>query len=177
MTKEHEGQYSCWAYNEAGGTYASAYLHVTNSGSMEDGADSEDADVQTTAGSFNSTELRTKPKFTRMDKMYRVMAKPAGNMVKLKCQASGNPTPNITWTKNGKVPERQLGIIQYRQWSIMLEDVVTSDSGNYTCHVCNSEGCIEYTYLVDIIGKFGLSIFVIVLKAKRVADVLEFKGI
>lgn len=120
-------------------------------------ADSEDLDkdndVQTTVGSYNSTELKTKPRFTKPDKMRRVWVRPAGNMLKLKCPADGNPSPNITWTKYGAPPSRQIGRIKYSRWSIVLEDVVTSDSGNYTCLVCNSEGCIEYTFEVDIIGK------------------------
>lgn len=35
-----------------------------------------------------------------------------------------------------------------------IEDVVTNDSGNYTCVVCNIVGCIDYTYKVEVIGKF-----------------------
>lgn len=30
------------------------------------------------------------PRFTKLDKMHRVVAKPAGNMMRLKCPAEGN---------------------------------------------------------------------------------------
>lgn len=116
----------------------------------------KDLDVQSTAGSFKSTELRTKPKFTKMDQMHKICVKPAGNMVKLKCPAEGNPNPNITWTKDGLPPTRHLGTIRYFRWSIVLEDLVTDDAGNYTCTVCNTEGCIDFTFKVDVMGKHDL---------------------
>lgn len=66
----------------------------------------------------------------------------------------GNPLPNITWFKDGQSPiQRKLGVARYTQWAIVLEDLVTSDSGNYTCKVCNDNGCIDFTSKVEIIGK------------------------
>jgi hypothetical protein len=70
----------------------------------------------------------------------------------------GNPEPNITWTKDGLPPHRHLGSIRNGRWSLILEDLVVSDSGNYTCIVCNLCGCINFTYKVDIIGRF-ISLF------------------
>lgn len=49
--------------------------------------DTEGADGA--AGSYNSTEQPMPPRFTKMDKMHRVVAKPAGNMLRLKCPAEG----------------------------------------------------------------------------------------
>lgn len=66
---------------------------------------------------------------------------------------TGNPSPNITWTKNGAPPERHLGSVHYGRWSMMLEDLVTTDSGNYTCIVCNAYGCINFTFKIEIQGK------------------------
>lgn len=66
---------------------------------------------------------------------------------------TGNPEPNITWTKDGSAPDRNLGSIRSGRWSLILEDLVVSDSGNYTCIVCNLCGCINFTFKVDIIGK------------------------
>ncbi|KAL0269848.1 UNVERIFIED_CONTAM: hypothetical protein PYX00_007446 [Menopon gallinae] len=154
VTREDEGLYTCVADTATGTSQASAYLRVLDVtlGEVTDSEDlDKDNDVQTTVGSYNSTELKTKPRFLKPDKMRRVWVKPAGNMLKLKCPADGNPSPNITWTKYGAPPSRQIGRIKYSRWSIVLEDVVTSDSGNYTCLVCNSEGCIDYTFDVDII--------------------------
>lgn len=80
--------------------------------------------------------------------------KPVGNMIRLKCFADGNPLPNVTWTKDGKEISRRYGTVQYSRWSISFEDAVVDDSGNYTCIVCNEEGCIHYTFTIDIIGKY-----------------------
>ena len=67
---------------------------------------------------------------------------------------AGNPEPNITWTKDGATPGRLLGNVRYGRWSLILEDLVVSDSGNYSCIVCNLCGCINFTSKVDIIGMF-----------------------
>lgn len=40
-------------------------------------------------GYYNATENLTAPKFTKFENMHRVIAKPAGNMLKLKCAAEG----------------------------------------------------------------------------------------
>jgi hypothetical protein len=86
--------------------------------------------------------------------MSKIELKPAGHMLNLKCQAGGHPTPNITWYKNGSLPKRQLGEIRYQHWALILEDVVTDDTGNYTCIVCNELGCINYTYNVEVVERF-----------------------
>lgn len=104
-------------------------------------------------GTFDESKPKSKPKFVKPDDMHRVVLKPAGNLIKLKCLAEGNPIPNITWTKNEEPPERHLGAIKYNRWSIRLEDLITEDSGNYTCNVCNSLGCIAFTFKVEITGK------------------------
>lgn len=45
--------------------------------------------------------------------------------------------------------------MRYGQWSILLEELVPSDSGNYTCVVCNEQGCINHTYKVMVLGEFN----------------------
>lgn len=88
-----------------------------------------------------------------MKSMQQIIVKPAGNMAQLKCRAGGNPTPNITWLKDGKSPKRFLGEFKQNHWSLTLEDLVPEDKGNYTCIVCNEAGCINYTYKLDVVGK------------------------
>lgn len=125
---------------------------------MEDlpGEDTEGqaASLDGSAGTFNETEELRPPTFKKPEKMHKSLVKPAGNMVRLKCQGDGNPMPNITWYKDGDLPERALGGIQYSQWTMTLQDLVTSDSGSYTCKLCNQLGCIDYTFKVDIIGEY-----------------------
>lgn len=85
--------------------------------------------------------------------MLKTIVKPAGNTLNLRCKADGNPTPNITWYKDNKKPERSLGKVRYGQWSITLDDLIISDAGNYTCVVCNELECKNFTYEVDVVGK------------------------
>lgn len=61
--------------------------------------------------------------------------------------------PNITWTKDGEPIRRSMGEVKVRQWAIILEDLVTKDSGYYTCVVCNEYGCINFTTKLDVKGK------------------------
>lgn len=83
-------------------------------------------------------------------KIYR----PMGNMVKVKCPAAGVPEPNITWTKNNLPIERKMGQqVSYGKWGIILEDIIMDDTGNYTCRICNTGGCQQFTYEVFVQGK------------------------
>uniref|UniRef100_A0A6I8NTN2 Fibroblast growth factor receptor 4 n=1 Tax=Ornithorhynchus anatinus TaxID=9258 RepID=A0A6I8NTN2_ORNAN len=91
----------------------------------------------------------------RMDK--RLYAVPAGNTVKFRCPASGKPLPTIRWLKNGRDfrGEHRIGGIRLRHqhWSLVMESVVPSDRGNYTCLVENTFGRIHYSYLLDVLER------------------------
>lgn len=129
---------------------------------MQSGTDDDSNDIPEdfTWVRFKRETERKAPYFVNPKKMPRLEVKPAGNMVNLKCKAGGFPTPNITWWKNDKTPpKRQLGEIRYQHWGMALEDLVTDDTGNYTCVVCNELGCINFTYSVEVIGKFFIHPF------------------
>lgn len=88
----------------------------------------------------------------------KTIMKPAGNTIALKCKAQGNPTPNITWFKDGETPpKRDLGDFRLGHWGLVMEDAVTGDSGNYTCVVCNHLGCISFSYKVTVLGKWNFT--------------------
>ncbi|XP_012526054.2 fibroblast growth factor receptor homolog 1 [Monomorium pharaonis] len=91
------------------------------------------------------------PAFNTTNDLIDVVVKPAGSMVRLRCPSVGNPKPNITWLKNNEEPKRDLGVAVQTKWSLRLEDLITKDSGNYTCIVCNYLGCIDHTFKVQII--------------------------
>lgn len=38
-------------------------------------------------------------------------------------------------------------------WAIIMDSVVPSDKGNYTCVVENKYGSINHTYQLDVVGK------------------------
>ncbi|XP_025199424.1 fibroblast growth factor receptor 4-like isoform X1 [Melanaphis sacchari] len=163
VTIDDVGWYVCYTNGSKTRVMTGAKLDVDKSlvndaNDQDFGIEVEDGEIIDNSrkiGFFNATENSTAPKFTKLDSMHRVIAKPAGNMLKLKCVAEGNPLPNVTWYKDGVTPpQRQLGIARYTQWAIILEDLVTTDSGNYTCKVSNENGCIDFTYKVEIIERF-----------------------
>lgn len=93
------------------------------------------------------------PAFTNLNALNRLVVKPSGNMIKIKCPAKGDPEPTIEWTKDEKPIERTMGQVQYGKWGISLEDLIPSDSGAYNCKICNIHGCINFTSKVEVTGK------------------------
>uniref|UniRef100_A0AAR2L077 Fibroblast growth factor receptor n=1 Tax=Pygocentrus nattereri TaxID=42514 RepID=A0AAR2L077_PYGNA len=91
----------------------------------------------------------------RMEK--KLYAVPAGNTVKFRCPATGSPLPTIRWLKNGREfrGEHRIGGIKLRHqhWSLVMESVVPSDRGNYTCVVENKYGSIAHSYLLDVLER------------------------
>ncbi|XP_041253381.1 fibroblast growth factor receptor 4 isoform X2 [Onychostruthus taczanowskii] len=128
--------------------------------SLASGDDDEDSDGDSPHGDRNegSVYVHRAPYWThphRMDK--KLYAVPAGNTVKFRCPASGSPSPSIRWFKNGREfrGEHRIGGIRLRHqhWSLVMESVVPSDRGNYTCLVENRFGSIRYSYLLDVLER------------------------
>nr|XP_031317740.1 fibroblast growth factor receptor 2 isoform X11 [Camelus dromedarius] len=98
------------------------------------------------------------PYWTNTEKMEkRLHAVPAANTVKFRCPAGGSPTPTMRWLKNGKEfkQEHRIGGYKVRNqhWSLIMESVVPSDKGNYTCVVENDYGSINHTYHLDVVER------------------------
>jgi hypothetical protein len=93
------------------------------------------------------------PTFTNQNALNRLVVKPSGNMIKMKCPAKGDPEPTVEWTKDGKPIDRTMGQVQSGKWSFSLEDLIPSDSGSYTCKICNIHGCINFTSKLEVNGK------------------------
>ncbi|XP_026545751.1 fibroblast growth factor receptor 3-like, partial [Notechis scutatus] len=119
-----------------------------SSGDDEDEDDDEDDD----------SEDRVAPYWTHRDRMdKKLLAVPAANTVRFRCPSAGKPLPSIYWLKNGKEfkGEHRIGGIKLRhqQWSLVMESVVPSDRGNYTCVVQNKYGVIWHTYQLDVLER------------------------
>ena len=57
-----------------------------------------------------------------------------GSNIALYCNATGNPTPNITWTKNGNAR----GLYQGERYNIV--NIQRQAAGDYTCTAWNGVG-------------------------------------
>ncbi|XP_011160426.1 fibroblast growth factor receptor homolog 1 isoform X2 [Solenopsis invicta] len=114
----------------------------------------EKVDVNVMDDEHNHKVPESPPSFNNGTDLTNLVVRPAGSMIRLRCPSVGNPKPNITWLKNNEEPKRDLGVAVRAKWSLRLEDVVTKDSGNYTCIVCNYLGCINHTFKVDIIERY-----------------------
>ncbi|XP_048398916.1 fibroblast growth factor receptor-like 1 isoform X2 [Stegostoma tigrinum] len=91
-----------------------------------------------------------KPRFTQPSKMrQRVIARPVGSSVRLKCTASGNPQPNIVWWKD----DQQLSESKRNRWTLSLRNLKPESSGEYTCRVFNPAGEINATYKLDVVER------------------------
>uniref|UniRef100_A0A7N8YF57 Fibroblast growth factor receptor n=1 Tax=Mastacembelus armatus TaxID=205130 RepID=A0A7N8YF57_9TELE len=98
------------------------------------------------------------PYWTHTQRMEKSLyAVPAGNTVKFRCPAMGSPMPSIRWLKNGREfrGEHRIGGIKLRHqhWSLVMESVVPSDRGNYTCVVENKHGSISHSYVLDVLER------------------------
>ncbi|XP_039726767.1 fibroblast growth factor receptor 2 isoform X10 [Pteropus medius] len=124
---------------------------------ISSGDDEDDTDGSEDFVSENRDNKRA-PYWTNTEKMEkRLHAVPAANTVKFRCPAGGNPTPTMRWLKNGKEfkQEHRIGGYKVRNqhWSLIMESVVPSDKGNYTCVVENEYGSINHTYHLDVVER------------------------
>ncbi|XP_069039038.1 fibroblast growth factor receptor 1-A isoform X5 [Lepisosteus oculatus] len=125
--------------------------------SSEDEDDDESSSEETKLSSSQKL-LPMAPQWAQPEKMEKKLhAVPASKTVKFRCQASGNPVPTLKWYKNGKEFKREQRIggfkVREHMWTIIMESVVPSDKGNYTCVVENKYGSINHTYQLDVVER------------------------
>uniref|UniRef100_A0A8C7CRN0 Fibroblast growth factor receptor-like 1 n=1 Tax=Oncorhynchus kisutch TaxID=8019 RepID=A0A8C7CRN0_ONCKI len=98
---------------------------------------------------------KVRPRFTQPAKMRkRVIARPVGSSVRLKCTASGNPRPDLVWLKDDRLlTEREVGEGRQKKWTLSLRNLTPENSGKYTCRISNQAGEINATYKVEVIQR------------------------
>ncbi|XP_051766761.1 fibroblast growth factor receptor 1b isoform X5 [Ctenopharyngodon idella] len=134
---------------------------VTEQGHAVASSEDEDDDESSSEENKPSSSqelLPMAPHWAQPEKMEKKLhAVPASKTVKFRCQAEGNPTPKLRWLKNGKEFKRDQRIGGYKlrehMWTIIMESVVPSDKGNYTCLVENEYGSINHTYQLDVVER------------------------
>lgn len=170
------GNYTCTACNRLGCDRMTVQLRMRSADDIPEADPDADADYgdrtgvhgnehgSAVAASDHRPQATTPlapgpPQFVKFDTFNRLLAKPSGNMVRIKCPAVGSPTPTIRWTKgDGNPIVRKMGDVKYRQFAIVLEDLIPTDSGNYTCTACNEHGCISYTMKLEVNGEYGFGV-------------------
>ncbi|BFY97620.1 hypothetical protein BsWGS_00660 [Bradybaena similaris] len=90
------------------------------------------------------------PHFDELEKMRESVnvVKPTGSTIRLSCQASGNPVPDVHWMKNS-VPYAQKRPHQ----TLKLHEIREEDSGDYTCIASNRLGEVNFTFHVQVIDE------------------------
>uniref|UniRef100_A0A671XBH0 Fibroblast growth factor receptor n=1 Tax=Sparus aurata TaxID=8175 RepID=A0A671XBH0_SPAAU len=150
-TAKDSGLYAC---TSVGKDTVCFIVNVTDA--ISSGDDEDDTERSEDTGADG--EQISAPYWTSSAKMEKKLhAVPAANTVKFRCAAGGNPRPKLRWLKNSR-PFRQedrMGGYKVRSqhWTLIMESVVPSDKGNYTCLVENEFGAINHTYTLDVVER------------------------
>uniref|UniRef100_A0A8C2X360 Fibroblast growth factor receptor 4 n=1 Tax=Cyclopterus lumpus TaxID=8103 RepID=A0A8C2X360_CYCLU len=133
---------------------------ITVADSLGSGDDDEETGLEDSSAEMENDQVYFSrgPYWTHTQRMEKKLyAVPAGNTVKFRCPAMGSPMPSIRWLKNGREfrGEHRIGGIKLRHqhWSLVMESVVPSDRGNYTCLVENKHGSIAHSYVLDVLER------------------------
>ncbi|XP_059421732.1 fibroblast growth factor receptor 2 isoform X4 [Carassius carassius] len=153
-TQKDSGLYACSAAGSRASDTLCFIVNVTDA--ISSGDDEDDTERSEDVGVDGEQMLV--PYWTSPDKMEKKLhAVPAANTVKFRCAAAGNPKPEMRWLKNGKPfkQEDRMGGYKLRlqHWTLIMESVVPSDKGNYTCVVENAYGSINHTYTLDVVER------------------------
>ncbi|PNJ23626.1 fibroblast growth factor receptor-like 1 [Pongo pygmaeus] len=153
VEREDAGVYVCKATNGFGSlsvNYTLVVLDDISPGKESLGPNSSSGGQEDPAG-----QQWARPRFTQPSKMRRrVIARPVGSSVRLKCVASGHPRPDITWMKDDQALTRpEAAEPKKKKWTLSLKNLRPEDSGKYTCRVSNRAGAINATYKVDVIQR------------------------
>ncbi|CAI5665988.1 fibroblast growth factor receptor 1-A isoform X3 [Oreochromis niloticus] len=133
---------------------------VKSSEDEEDDESSSEENKLSDELSTSSEKLQQplEPQWVTPDKMEKLLhAVPASTTVRFRCQAMGNPLPSLRWYKNGNELRKDQRIGGYKirdhMWTLIMESVVPSDKGNYTCVVENEYGSLRHTYQLDVVER------------------------
>ncbi|XP_070808499.1 fibroblast growth factor receptor 1 isoform X1 [Pituophis catenifer annectens] len=156
---EDSGLYACMTNSPSGSETTYFSVNVSDAlPSAEDDDDDDDSSSEEKEADNSKPNQAIPPYWTYPDKMEKKLhAVPAAKTVKFKCPSSGTPTPSLRWLKNGKEfrPDHRIGgyKVRHATWSIIMDSVVPSDKGNYTCIVENKYGAINHTYHLDVVER------------------------
>uniref|UniRef100_A0A8C7LJ57 Fibroblast growth factor receptor n=1 Tax=Oncorhynchus mykiss TaxID=8022 RepID=A0A8C7LJ57_ONCMY len=158
-TPKDSGLYACSTVGPQGSDTLCFIVNVTGESGCHEGGRTESNQSSEREKEREKERIRERaPYWTMLEKMEkRLHAVPAANTVKFRCAAGGNPRPKMRWLKNSR-PFRQedrMGgyKVRHQHWTLIMESVVPSDKGNYTCLVENAYGAINHTYTLDVVER------------------------
>uniref|UniRef100_A0AAY5KI95 Fibroblast growth factor receptor-like 1 n=1 Tax=Esox lucius TaxID=8010 RepID=A0AAY5KI95_ESOLU len=152
---EDAGTYVCKATNGFGSVSVNYTLIVIDDSGADKTRPGVPGGVDSEYGLDSLPGKLVRPRFTQPAKMRkRVIARPVGSSVRLKCMASGSPRPDIVWLKDDRLlTEREVGEGRQKKWTLSLKNLSPENSGRYTCRVSNRAGEINATYKLEVIQR------------------------
>ncbi|NXO37516.1 FGFR1 factor, partial [Locustella ochotensis] len=165
VVPEDSGLYACMTNSPSGSETTYFSVNISDAlPSAEDDDDEDDSSSEEKEADNTKPNQAIAPYWTYPEKMEKKLhAVPAAKTVKFKCPSSGTPNPTLRWLKNGKEfkPDHRIGGYKVRGWGrgeqplalIIMDSVVPSDKGNYTCIVENKYGSINHTYQLDVVER------------------------
>lgn len=79
-----------------------------------------------------------------------------GSVAKVHCKAQGTPPPIVHWEKEGKGIEGLANHITDMNGTLHFNGVQSDDKGRYLCTASNSQGVINITITIEVVGMEGL---------------------
>lgn len=76
-----------------------------------------------------------------------------GTVAKVHCKAQGTPPPIVHWEKEGTMSDGFPGHITDMNGTLHFNGVLSEDKGRYLCTASNSQGVINATINVDVVGE------------------------
>nr|NP_001014583.1 breathless, isoform B [Drosophila melanogaster]NP_729956.1 breathless, isoform A [Drosophila melanogaster]Q09147.3 RecName: Full=Fibroblast growth factor receptor homolog 2; AltName: Full=Protein breathless; AltName: Full=Tyrosine kinase 2; Short=dTk2; AltName: Full=Tyrosine kinase receptor HD-311; AltName: Full=dFGF-R1; Flags: Precursor [Drosophila melanogaster]AAF49759.1 breathless, isoform A [Drosophila melanogaster]AAX52746.1 breathless, isoform B [Drosophila melanogaster] len=158
---EDGGWYICIAENQVGRTVAASYVDLyspsdtttvrtttttTVASPIPTASTGEDNDDDVENPAAEASGGVGPPVFRK--ELKRLQHSLSGNTVNLACPVYGKA--NITWTKDKKPLNRELGVYVQKNWTLRFVEATSEDSGLYNCKVCNAWGCIQFDFSVQI---------------------------
>ncbi|NXH43623.1 FGFR1 factor, partial [Dicaeum eximium] len=158
VVPQDSGLYACMTNSPSGSETTYFSVNISDAlPSAEDDDDEDDSSSEEKEADNTKPNQAIAPYWTYPEKMEKKLhAVPAAKTVKFKCPSSGTPNPTLRWLKNGKEfkPDHRIGGYKVRGWGyIIMDSVVPSDKGNYTCIVENKYGSINHTYQLDVVER------------------------
>lgn len=77
-----------------------------------------------------------------------------GSVGKVHCKAQGTPPPLVHWERIPNPVEGFASHITDLNGTLHFNGVISQDKGRYICYASNSQGIINTTINIDVVGKY-----------------------